>query len=129
MLINVVLLVLGCLLDMAPAILICTPILLPVMKSFGVDPVHFGMIMMLNLGIGLCHPPVGSILFVGCAVGKVRIEDVMREIWPFYLVMFGVLMAGDLRPGDLALARARAWLSACDAPSAPPIPRRYSETH
>jgi tripartite ATP-independent transporter DctM subunit len=93
MLINLLLLVLGCLLDMAPAILICTPILLPVMKNFGVDPVHFGMIMMLNLGIGLCHPPVGSILFVGCAVGKVRIEDVMREIWPFYLVMFAVLMA------------------------------------
>jgi tripartite ATP-independent transporter DctM subunit len=93
MLINVLLLVLGCLLDMAPAILICTPILLPVMKNFGVDPVHFGMIIMLNLGIGLCHPPIGSILFVGCAVGKVRIEDVMREIWPFYLVMFGVLMA------------------------------------
>ncbi len=67
MLINVLLLVLGCLLDMAPAILICTPILLPVMKNFGVDPVHFGMIMMLNLGIGLCHPPIGSILFVGCA--------------------------------------------------------------
>jgi tripartite ATP-independent transporter DctM subunit len=93
MLINVLLLVLGCLLDMAPAILICTPILLPVMKNFGVDPIHFGMIMMLNLGIGLCHPPIGSILFVGCAVGKVRIEDVMREIWPFYLVMFAVLMA------------------------------------
>jgi tripartite ATP-independent transporter DctM subunit len=93
MLINVLLLVLGCLLDMAPAILICTPILLPVMRNFGVDPVHFGMIMMLNLGIGLCHPPIGSILFVGCAVGKVRIEDVMREIWPFYLVMFAVLMA------------------------------------
>ena len=93
MLINLLLLVLGCLLDMAPAILICTPILLPVMKNFGVDPVHFGMIMMLNLGIGLCHPPIGSILFVGCAVGKVRIEDVMREIWPFYLVMFAVLMA------------------------------------
>jgi tripartite ATP-independent transporter DctM subunit len=92
MMINVLLLVLGCLLDMAPAILICTPILLPVMTSFGVDPVHFGMIMMMNLGIGLCHPPVGSILFVGCAVGKVRIEDVMREIWPFYLVMFFVLM-------------------------------------
>lgn len=92
MMINVLLLVLGCLLDMAPAILICTPILLPVMRNFGVDPVHFGMIMMMNLGIGLCHPPVGSILFVGCAVGKVRIEDVMREIWPFYLVMFFVLM-------------------------------------
>ena len=92
MMINVLLLVLGCLLDMAPAILICTPILLPVMVNFGVDPVHFGMIMMMNLGIGLCHPPVGAILFVGCAVGKVRIEDVMREIWPFYLVMFFALM-------------------------------------
>ncbi len=71
MLINILLLVLGCLVDMAPSILICTPILLPVMINFGVDPVHFGMIMMLNLGIGLCHPPVGAILFVGCAVGKV----------------------------------------------------------
>jgi tripartite ATP-independent transporter DctM subunit len=99
MLINVLLLVLGCLLDMAPAILICTPILLPVMRNFGVDPVHFGMIMMLNLGIGLCHPPIGSILFVGCAVGKVKIEDVMREIWPFYLVMFAVLMAVTYVPG------------------------------
>ena len=91
-LINVLLLVLGCLVDMAPSILICTPILLPVMVNFGVDPVHFGMIMMLNLGIGLCHPPVGSILFVGCAVGKVTIEEVMRRIWPFYGVMFAVLM-------------------------------------
>jgi tripartite ATP-independent transporter DctM subunit len=92
MMINVLLLVLGCLLDMAPAILIVTPILLPVMVNFGVDPVHFGMIMLLNLGIGLCHPPVGAILFVGCAVGKVSLEQVMREIWPFYLVMFTVLM-------------------------------------
>ncbi len=92
MLVNIMLLVLGCLMDMAPSILICTPILLPVMMNFGVNPVHFGMIMMLNLGIGLCHPPVGSILFVGCAVGKVTMEQVMRQIWPFYAVMFGVLM-------------------------------------
>ena len=91
-LINIMLLVLGCLVDMAPSILICTPILLPVMMNFGVDPVHFGMIMMLNLGIGLCHPPVGAILFVGCAVGKVSIEQIMRRIWPFYGVMFIVLM-------------------------------------
>jgi tripartite ATP-independent transporter DctM subunit len=91
-LVNLLLLVLGCLVDMAPSILICTPILLPVMINFGVDPVHFGMIMMLNLGIGLCHPPVGAILFVGCAVGKVTIEQVMRTIWPFYAVMFVVLM-------------------------------------
>lgn len=91
-LINILLLILGTLVDMAPSILISTPILLPVMINFGVDPVHFGMIMMLNLGIGLCHPPVGAILFVGCAVGKVSIEEVMRKIWPFYAVMFGVLM-------------------------------------
>src|SRR5271155_1028019 len=90
--VNILLLVLGCLLDMAPSILICTPILLPVMVNFGVDPVHFGMIMLLNLGIGLCHPPVGAILFVGCAVGRVKMEQVMREIWPFYGVMFFVLM-------------------------------------
>jgi tripartite ATP-independent transporter DctM subunit len=92
LLINLLLLVLGCLIDMAPNILICTPILLPVVMKFGVDPVHFGMIMMLNLGIGLCHPPVGSILFVGCAVGKVTMEQVVKTIWPFYGVMFLVLM-------------------------------------
>ena len=92
MLINVMLLLLGCFMDMAPSILITTPILLPVMVNFGVDPVHFGIVMMLNLGIGLCHPPVGSIIFVGCAVGRVRMEDVVRQIWPFYAVMFAVLM-------------------------------------
>src|SRR6266446_2190184 len=92
MMVNVLLLLLGCLVDMAPSILISTPILLPVMLKLGVDPVHFGMIMMLNLGIGLCHPPVGAILFVGCAVGNVTIEQVLRRIWPFYGVMFAVLM-------------------------------------
>src|SRR5438067_9797423 len=84
MFINIMLLILGCLMDMAPLILICTPILLPVVVNFGVDPVHFGMIMLLNLGIGLLTPPVGSTLFVGCAIGNVRMEDVMRGIWPFY---------------------------------------------
>ncbi len=92
MLINIMLLVLGCLMDMAPLILICTPILLPAVTSLGVDPVHFGVIMLLNLGIGLLTPPVGSTLFVGCAVGKVRMEDVVRGLWPFYIVMFIVLM-------------------------------------
>src|SRR5271156_2771807 len=91
-LINLLLLVLGCLVDMAPSILITTPIPLPVVMKFGVDPVHFGMIMLLNLGIGLCHPPVGATLFVGCAIGRVRMEDVMKQIWPFYGVMFLVLM-------------------------------------
>jgi tripartite ATP-independent transporter DctM subunit len=92
MLINIMLLVLGCLMDLAPLLLICTPILLPVVSTFGVDPVHFGMIMLLNLGIGLLTPPVGATLFVGCAVGKVTMEQVMRGIWPFYGVMFAVLM-------------------------------------
>src|SRR6185312_9418621 len=92
MLINIMLLVLGCLMDMAPLILIRTPILLPVVMKLGVDPVHFGMIMLLNLGIGLLTPPVGSTLFVGCAVGNVKLEEVMRGIWPFYGVMFAVLM-------------------------------------
>ena len=68
MMINVLLLVLGTLMDMAPLILILTPILLPVVKTLGVDPVHFGMIMMVNLGIGLITPPVGTVLFVGSAV-------------------------------------------------------------
>jgi tripartite ATP-independent transporter DctM subunit len=92
MLINFMLLVLGCLMDMAPLILICTPILLPVVTNFGVDPVHFGIIMLLNLGIGLLTPPVGSTLFVGCAVGNVKMEDILRTIWPFYGVLFAVLM-------------------------------------
>src|SRR3569832_2771020 len=78
MLINMMLLVLGCLMDMAPLIMICTPILLPVVMKLGVDPVHFGMIMLLNLGIGLLTPPVGSVLFVGCAIGKVKLVVVLR---------------------------------------------------
>jgi tripartite ATP-independent transporter DctM subunit len=92
MLVNAMLLVLGTLMDMAPLILICTPILLPVMTSLGVDPIHFGMIMLVNLGIGLITPPVGSVLFVGCAVGKVPIEAVVRTIWPFYIGLFLVLL-------------------------------------
>jgi tripartite ATP-independent transporter DctM subunit len=91
LMINVLLLVLGTLMDLAPLLLICAPILLPVVTQFGVDPVHFGMIMLVNLGMGLVTPPVGSVLFVGCAVGKVRIEQVARTIWPFYLAMLVVL--------------------------------------
>jgi len=92
MLINVMLLVLGTFMDMAPLILICTPILLPVIKAIGVDPVHFGIVMMLNLGIGLVTPPVGTVLFVGCAIGKIPIERAARHLWPFWLVMLIVLM-------------------------------------
>ncbi len=85
LLINLILLLLGCFMDMSPLIIITTPIFLPVVKAFGMDPVHFGIILILNLGIGLCTPPVGSVLFVGCAVGKIPIMQAARTIWPFYL--------------------------------------------
>ncbi len=92
LLINVLLLFLGTFMDMSPLIVITTPIFLPVAMAFGVDPVHFGIILILNLGIGLCTPPVGAVLFVGCAVGKIPIWTVMRTIWPFYGAAFVVLM-------------------------------------
>jgi tripartite ATP-independent transporter DctM subunit len=91
LMINAMLLALGMLMDLAPLLLICAPILLPVVVQFGVDPVHFGMIMLVNLGLGLVTPPVGSVLFVGCGVGKVKMEEVVRNIWPFYLAMLVVL--------------------------------------
>ncbi|MQT84935.1 TRAP transporter large permease subunit [Pseudomonas sp. FSL R10-2964] len=91
MCINVMLL-LGTVMDMAPLILILTPILLPVIIGIGVDPVHFGMIMLVNLGIGLITPPVGAVLFVGAAVGKVTIENTVKALLPFYLALFMVLM-------------------------------------
>ena len=92
LLINLLLLVLGTLMDMAPLILILTPILLPVVKTLGVDPVHFGMIMMVNLGIGLITPPVGSVLFVGAAISKLKIGVVTRAMKPFFVALFIVLM-------------------------------------
>ena len=84
LIVNVILLVLGTFMDMSPLIIITTPILLPVVMEVGVDPVHFGIVMMLNLGIGLVTPPVGSVLFVGSAVGKVPVEQAVKTIWPFY---------------------------------------------
>jgi tripartite ATP-independent transporter DctM subunit len=92
LMINVMLLVLGMIMDMAALILICTPIFLPLAQSIGVDPLQFGMILMMNLGLGLCTPPVGACLFVGCAVGGVPIEKAVRTIWPFYLAIFFALM-------------------------------------
>ncbi|WP_134681974.1 TRAP transporter large permease [Paracoccus ravus] len=92
LLINITLLILGTFMDMSPLIVITTPIFLPVAQAFGVDPIHFGVIMILNLGIGLCTPPVGSVLFVGCAVGKIGIGQVMKTIWPFYAAAFTTLM-------------------------------------
>jgi len=90
--INVLLLLLGTLMDMSPLILILTPILLPVVKLLGVDPVHFGMIMMVNLGIGLITPPVGTVLFVGSAVAKLKIGVVTKAMMPFFGALFVVLL-------------------------------------
>jgi tripartite ATP-independent transporter DctM subunit len=93
MCINLMLLALGTLMDMAPLILILTPILMPVILGIGVDPVHFGMIMLVNLGIGLITPPVGAVLFVGAAIGKVTIENTVKALLPFYCALFLVLIA------------------------------------
>lgn len=92
MCINIMLLLIGTLMDMAPLILILTPVLLPVTTALGIDPVHFGMIMLVNLGIGLITPPVGSVLFVASAVSKQKIEQVVKAMLPFYAVLFLVLM-------------------------------------
>ncbi|HCD1277869.1 TPA: TRAP transporter large permease [Citrobacter amalonaticus] len=92
MCINIMLLLIGTLMDMAPLILILTPVLLPVTNAIGIDAVHFGMIMLVNLGIGLITPPVGSVLFVASAVSKQKIEQVVKAMLPFYAVLFLVLL-------------------------------------
>ena len=98
LLINLMLLILGMIMDMAALILICTPIFLPLAISLGIDPLQFGMILMMNLGLGLCTPPVGACLFVGCAIGKVPIEKAVRTIWPFYAAIFIALMMTTFIP-------------------------------
>jgi tripartite ATP-independent transporter DctM subunit len=85
------LLALGTFMDLAPLIIICTPIFLPIAKAIGVDPVHFGVILILKGGIGLITPPVGSVLFVGTAIGKISVTETLRTIWPFYLASLAVL--------------------------------------
>ncbi len=107
LIINVMLLVLGTFMDMSPLIVITTPILLPVVMEVGVDPVHFGIIMMLNLGIGLVTPPVGSVLFVSSAVGSLPIEKAVKSIWPFYLALVLALLLVTYIPAlSLALPAA-----------------------
>jgi tripartite ATP-independent transporter DctM subunit len=87
----IILLGIGTFMDLAPLIIICTPIFLPVAKALGVDPVHFGIILILKGGIGLITPPIGSVLFVGTAIGKISVTDALRTIWPFYFAAIGVL--------------------------------------
>ena len=92
LLLNLILLILGCIMDMAPIILIATPILLPIAKSIGIDPIQFGIMVILNCGIGLLTPPVGSVLFIGSAVAKLPMEKVVKATLPFYLCMIASLM-------------------------------------
>lgn len=89
--INVLMLLLGMLMDMGVLILLLTPMLLPIATKLGVDPINFGIIMLINLGIGLCTPPVGTSLFVGCSIGKVSIGATLKELIPFYIIMLVVL--------------------------------------
>lgn len=102
LLLNLILLVLGCIMDMAPIILIATPILLPIAKSIGIDPVQFGIIVVLNCGIGLLTPPVGAVLFIGSAVGKTPMEKVVKATLPFYLCMILTLLLITFIP-DISL--------------------------
>jgi len=90
--INVVLLVIGTFMDMTPAVLIFTPIFLPVVVALGMDPVHFGIVLVLNLCIGLCTPPVGTILFVGSGIANVSVSQVVKPLLPFLLIMVIVLL-------------------------------------
>jgi tripartite ATP-independent transporter DctM subunit len=90
--VNILLLVLGTFMDLAPMLLICTPIFMPMLAKYGIDPVHFGIVMIFNLGIGLLTPPVGPTLAVGCAIGKVSMEAVSKSIMVFYIPMIVVLL-------------------------------------
>jgi tripartite ATP-independent transporter DctM subunit len=97
--VNIILFVLGTFLDMAATILICTPIFLPICAQYGMDPVQFGMVMLINCALGLNTPPVGTTQFVGCAIGGVSVGYVMRTIWPFYGALIAALMLVTYVPG------------------------------
>lgn len=98
LMIIIVLLLLGTFMDLAPLILICTPIFLPVARAYGIDPIHFGLVLVLAGGLGLVTPPVGSVLFIGTAIGKITVVESMRTIWPFWLAGFAVLLVVALFP-------------------------------
>jgi tripartite ATP-independent transporter DctM subunit len=108
LIINILLLVVGMFMDMTPAVLIFTPIFLPVLKKFGVAPLHFGIIMIINLCIGLCTPPVGTVLFLGCGIAQTTVTKVMKNILPFYVAMVVALFICTYAP-EVSLALPR-WL-------------------
>jgi TRAP-type C4-dicarboxylate transport system permease large subunit len=92
LIINAFLLVVGCFMDMTPAVLIFTPIFLPVVMKFGMHPLLFGIILIMNLNIGLCTPPVGTALFLGCSIANTTVTKVMRHILPFFIAMIITLL-------------------------------------
>lgn len=98
LIINFLLLIVGTFMDMTPAVLIFTPVFLPVVTQFGIDPIHFGIIMVLNLCIGLCTPPVGAVLFLGCAIGETTITKLIKPLIPFYFAMIFSLLIIILFP-------------------------------
>lgn len=109
LLINLSLLLVGAFMDMTPAVLIFTPIFLPIVRSLGVDPIHFGIVLVLNLCIGLCTPPVGTVLFVGCGVAETDLRSVVRSLLPMYVAMVAALLAVTFVPAlSLTLPR---WLA------------------
>lgn len=98
LIINMLLLFVGTFMDMTPAVLIFTPIFLPIVTAMGVDPIHFGIIMVLNLSVGLCTPPVGSVLFIGCSVAGLGIDKVIKPMIPMFLAMIVVLLLVTYMP-------------------------------
>lgn len=110
LMIVLLLLLLGTFMDLAPMILICTPIFLPVARAYGIDPIHFGLVLVLAGGLGLVTPPVGSVLFIGTAIGKITVGQSMRTIWPFWLAGLAVLLIVTFFP-QLSL-----WLPAALKP-------------
>ena len=106
LIINLILLVVGTFMDMTPAVLIFTPIFLPIAVQLGMDPIHFGIMMVLNLCIGLCTPPVGSVLFVGCGIGQTSITNMIRPLLPLYIAMILALLLVTYIP-ELSLALPR----------------------
>jgi tripartite ATP-independent transporter DctM subunit len=106
LLINVILFILGTFMDMAATILIATPIFLPIAMKYGMDPVQFGMVMLINCALGLNTPPVGTTQFVGCAIGGISVGEVMKTIWPFYGALIAALLLVTYVPAfSLALPR------------------------
>lgn len=129
LIINLLLLVVGCFMDMTAAVLIFTPILLPVVVKFGMSPLHFGLMLIFNLCIGLCTPPVGSCLFVGCGVAGTTIAKVWRPLLPFFFAMFVVLLAVTFWPAlSLALPKALGFEKEGGSKTAPQVARLTSKT-